>query len=269
MYVERTSVCYNAVVIDVPSQFRDDANGHVATRICELSAHIHAATAELARLVADYDDTKEWCGVGLRTMRHWLTVNTGLGERSADELLRVGVALRELPTLAAAFAAGRLSLDKLRDVTRVARPCDEDLWLEIALAASGAQLQRICRAHLRTGDDGTVEQEKRMERRGLWTYWREDGMLDLHAILPGEDAAVVLRALDLVADRSGLSEDRLENRAMEPSYDERSGRRVMALAAVCGDVLTNGEKHSGTAEAHPARPHRVVVHVALDVLTGA
>src|SRR4029077_1381635 len=87
-----------------------------AERICELAAHIHAANAELARLAAEYDTSGAWCGVGIRTCRHWLTINTGLSEHAADELLRVGHALTDLPKLQEAFSDGRLSLDKMRAV---------------------------------------------------------------------------------------------------------------------------------------------------------
>ena len=37
------------------------------------------------------------------------------------------------------------SFDKIRAVTRVATPEEEEVWLMVALHASGGQLARICR----------------------------------------------------------------------------------------------------------------------------
>src|ERR1700730_4072084 len=116
-----------------------------AARIRALAAHINAAHAELARLAADFDDRGLWFGYGIRTCQHWLTINTGVGEHAAVELLRVGHSLDNLPRLREACESGQLSLDKLRLVSRVASAEDEDLWLDMASYASGAQLARIVR----------------------------------------------------------------------------------------------------------------------------
>ena len=41
-------------------------------QITELAAHIHAATFRLLELIREYDESKGWCGMGLRTCAHWL-----------------------------------------------------------------------------------------------------------------------------------------------------------------------------------------------------
>ncbi len=115
----------------------------VGRRIEELAAQINAATAELVQLSAEYDDVGGWFGVGLRSCAHWLSIHTGVDAWTGAEMVRTGHALRELPRIAEAFAEGRLSLDKVRKVTRVAVPDDEEVWLEVALNASGGQLSRI------------------------------------------------------------------------------------------------------------------------------
>src|SRR5438132_13602898 len=98
---------------------------HLEVRIGRLAAQIHAATAELVQLAADLDAEGSWADIGVRSCAHWLSINIGVDVRTGGEMLRAGHALAELPRIAAAFAEGRLSFDKIRAVTRVATPDDE------------------------------------------------------------------------------------------------------------------------------------------------
>ena len=79
----------------------------------ELAAHIYSAQAELALKLARLDEDGGWACDGYRSIVHWLSLNVGMGRISAQELVRVGHALLELPLLAEAFAAGSLSYDKV------------------------------------------------------------------------------------------------------------------------------------------------------------
>src|SRR4030088_104486 len=126
------------------------SSGARADGVCELSAHIQAATAQLAQMVAELDDIGDWSREGMRSCAHWLSVNTGCDVWTGAELVRVGHALVELPAIREAFATGRISFDKARAVTKIAPPADEDVWLDVSLAASGAQLTRICNAFRRS-----------------------------------------------------------------------------------------------------------------------
>ena len=97
--------------------------------ITELAARVHAATAELARRLAAFDAARAWAGDGIRSCAHWLSINAGLDHHTASDLLRVGHALESLPLVAQAFAAGCLSLDKVRALSLVAPPADQELWV--------------------------------------------------------------------------------------------------------------------------------------------
>jgi hypothetical protein len=175
------------------------AAADVERRLCELAAHVHAATAELSRLAAEFHELEGWCGEGVRSFSHWLTINAGFSPHSGDELLRVGQALQTLPRIRAAFAAGQLSFDSVRELSRVASADDEHLWLDIAAAASGAQLARICRACRRVLDLDTPQHaDEQMRRRGVWTCFEDDGMLQLRALLLPEEGALVKAAIEAV-----------------------------------------------------------------------
>jgi hypothetical protein len=104
----------------------------VGDRICELSARVHATLSELVALVADFDN-HGWDGYGIRSCAHWLAINAGVDVWTGMEMVRVGHALSELPLLADVFASGELSFDKLRHITRVVQPADQELWPEVAL----------------------------------------------------------------------------------------------------------------------------------------
>ncbi|TMC94884.1 MAG: DUF222 domain-containing protein, partial [Chloroflexi bacterium] len=175
--------------------------------ICEGAAHVHATMAKVAKACAKFDEIGGWCDAGIRSLPHWLTINSGFNEHTSGELLRVGQAMNSLPRIAEAFAAGQLSVDKVRQVTTVATPATEHIMLEIAQGASGAQLARICRSMRRIAEANEPKQaNERLRLRGLWTRWDDDGMLELKAKLTPEDAAVVQAALESITGSKPVPE---------------------------------------------------------------
>jgi hypothetical protein len=240
--------------------------------LCELAAHVHAAMAQLTQMAAAFDDTEAWGGYGIRSCAHWLAVNAGFDVFTAEELLRVGHALTGLPQIAAAFGGGELSFDKVRAVTRVATSADEELWVELAGQASGSQLARICRGYRRATEANDADRaERHLARRGLWAHWEDDGMLRLQAVLPPEDGAVVLAALQAAvaqaaqrgeSEATPLAEVSNGTALRDPALDSHAARRSDALVALC---QSNGTARGKTGAA--ALP-QLVVHVDLGVLTG-
>ena len=143
----------------------------------------------------------------MRSCAHWLSINIGVDVWTGGEMVRAGHALEVLPALRAAFADGRLSFDKIRAVTRVATPEEEEVWLMVALHASGGQLARICRGVRRAlAADDPRRQDDPLLNRGVRVWWRDDGMLELMAVLPEEDGAVVMAALEAAAHRVDTEE---------------------------------------------------------------
>jgi hypothetical protein len=65
--------------------------------------------------------------------------------------------LRELPDIAEAFGAGRMTWCRVRAVTRVAAPEDGIDWAGLARIASGAQLERIVRGMRRVERNAEAE----------------------------------------------------------------------------------------------------------------
>lgn len=230
----------------------------------ELAAHVFSGTCELALEVARLDASGAWAGDGYRSVSHWLSINLGLGRVSAQELVRVGHALEELPAVGEAFAHGSLSYDKVRFLTQVATPADEDVWVELALTLSGSQLIKLCKSYQQAqAASSTGEREAQLARRGLWSFKEDGGMVKLIALLPPEDAAVVMSAIEAVSAEPPVRvED--DSPVPDPAEDRWAARRGDSLVAICKQAMADG---SGRLIGDP-EACQLVVHVDLGVLTG-
>ncbi len=170
-------------------------------RIAALSARIQAATHELLVLIREFDEREGWDGC--LTCAHWLSWRAGLSPGAAREHVRVARALGELPKLSDAMRRGKVSYSKVRAVTRVATPKNEQTLLGVALAGTAAHVERIARAWRRI--DRNVEQaedRRRAASRGLRTWVDEDGMVVVRGRLTPELGAVLRRALEAACDQA-------------------------------------------------------------------
>jgi hypothetical protein len=231
-------------------------------RIGASSALAHSALADACQAVAEFDEIGGWCAPGIRSSAHWLAINAGFDIHNGSELLRVGLALRVLPQIAEAFSAGRLSFDKVRQVTTVAAPGTEDVFLEIALGASGSQLARICSSLRRIATaDAPDHDQRQLAERGLWTHIDEDGMMRLVAKLLPEDAAVVMAAIESIAGSRPVQSD---SDVPDPAEEPWAARRADALVSMAQHVLAGGA--SALIGENVIR--QVVVHADINLLTG-
>jgi Domain of unknown function (DUF222) len=236
-------------------------------RIGVLAARINAATAELVQLSADLDIDGSWAEIGVRSCAHWLSINIGCDVWNGGEMVRAGHALEELPVLRAAFADGRLSFDKVRAVTKVATQDDEEMWCLVALHASGAQLARICRSVKQALDaDDPRRAGDALLSRGVRTWWRDDGMLQLMAVLPREDGAVVVAALEAAAHMVAAEQRHVpspDQPELAAEHRTHPMLRADALVRIC-------ERWVAADATVPvvAPTTQVVVHVDADALSG-
>jgi hypothetical protein len=229
--------------------------------ICLLASHLNAAMADLCRLAASLEEQAAWAQDGIRSPSHWLSINAGLDLHSGSELLRVGRALRDLPYISQAFSSGQLSFDKVRLLTRVATSADDALWAELAGQVSASQLARICREVRRAIEaNGSNQADAQLARRGLWAHFEEDGMLRLAALLPPEDGAAVLAALESLSNTHKPSDQDVS----DPAQDSWAARRADALVTVFEHALTTP---LGELTTTPSAS-QVVVHVDVGVLSG-
>jgi hypothetical protein len=100
--------------------------------ITKLAGHLSAAECRWLLLIAEYDRRGGYEGWGCRSCSHWLSWQCGLDLRAAQERVRVARALEELPIVTSEFGLGKLSYSKVRAITRVATPMNEDQLVALA-----------------------------------------------------------------------------------------------------------------------------------------
>lgn len=178
--------------------------------ITTLAGHLNAANHRLIKLLDEFDRHKGWCGVGIRSLAHWLSFKCGIGRLAAREKVRVALALRNLPKIDAAFERGEISYSKVRAMTRAATPENEAFLLQIARHGTADHMERLVRAYRRHGPAAEVlEEETRRPRAArFWCYAEDDETMVFGGRLPVEQGRLLEKALDaLVAEyeRDGRS----------------------------------------------------------------
>jgi hypothetical protein len=170
--------------------------------IAALAAQVNVATHGLLTRIRRFDETEAWGKQGAKSCAHWLTWRIGLDAGTAREKVRVARALGTLSKVDAAFAAGQLSYAKVRALTRVTTPATEENALALALAATGAQLERICR-RLRHATE--MEQEMARERR-FYGRVLGDGLTKLEIVVTSDEADLIIQAVERVRNQMGGGE---------------------------------------------------------------
>jgi 5-methylcytosine-specific restriction endonuclease McrA len=247
-------------------------------RICAAAAQTAQAECQLLELIGEFDAgnaVRWWDGVS--SLAHWLSWACSMAPGTAREHVRVARALRRMPTTRAAFAEGRLSYSKVREMTRVADTVAESELCELAQRATAAQLAKTV-AGYRTAAGARIRQER--ERTLTWTV-RESGVVDLRVRLPKDQAAVLLAAIAAAQDQfgpqrdpgtaGGTASDGPDRATAEvDEVDEVADRSTPAYTRV--DALLDVARTfvSRTPEDRSGEDRSlVVVHVGLDQLSSA
>ena len=205
------------------------------------AARIAAEMCHWLDLVAELVVRRIWVDQGARTPAVWLSWAVGLSPSAARDQVRVALRLRELERVREEFAAGRLSYSKVRAITRVAVPEVEELLLDWASWATGADLERIVagfRAAQRGGRrmPGAAEllRDVRLRDRG-------DGTSEVVVRLPTEEAHELSACVDRLVD---LDEADVEDDVVADG--ETDGEAVLA-AASADSVESVGPRPRGGA----------------------
>ena len=171
------------------------SNEELAGEITLLAAHIQAATCRLLMLVAEMDRREAFGDLHFKSCAHWLSFCTGDSLPTAREKVRVARKLEECPVVQQAFSEGRVSYSKVRAITRIISPENEETLLEFALGGSTSQLERIVRTYRRLAPAEQELTTRQHERRYLSYHYDDDNMLVLRGRLPPEVGALVVKAL--------------------------------------------------------------------------
>ena len=224
--------------------------------IAALTMRIHAATYELLVMLRQFDGQKGW-GNGFLSCAHWLSWRTGIDMGAAREKVRVANALVALPLLSGALERGEVSYAKVRALTRVATPQNEERLLNLAYVATASQVERVARAWRRCDRlEEAREDRYRHLARSVTTYVDDDGLVVLRARLTPEQGAVVQRALEAAAER--LYQESRSAAAPDSMPEEVSfaQRRADALSLMAECALQSDLDRDSAADRY-----QVVVHV--------
>jgi hypothetical protein len=192
--------------------------------IAELAARMDAATHRLLECIRQFDESNAWYAQGAVSCAHWLSWRIGLDPATARE--------------------------KVRALTRVATPGNEAQLLDLAMAATGAQLERMCRDYRRalTATQPPGSDERCVRRRVL-----PGGRVKLEMVLDPDEADLVMRAIDCArevghAQRDMASADKADARACGRGDGRGDGNEEERVSA----------EDSQESAAWPSRPDGVV-----------
>jgi hypothetical protein len=199
---------------------------------------------------------------------------------AAREKVRVANALGDLPKISASFEKGELSYSKVRAMTRVAMPDNEDFLLNIAHHGTAHHMEslvskysRVKRLHENKAAD------EQYQDRSLKYYYDDDGSFVIKGRFPAEQGALILKALQLAVEQRNapVARDNADVTAETPDIDvtaetpgldvtaERrepvSARRADALAEMAESYLASGLSSSSSADRY-----QVMLHVSAATL---
>jgi hypothetical protein len=217
--------------------------------MAQLAGGISAMQCELLAIAAEFDRRQAWRDDGACDLASWLRMRLGLSHRTAKDWARVTDALGELPACRQAFAEGRLSWDQVRPLTQFAAPQTDTRHAAEAPGASAAALEAEARRARQVERSEAEEQEERRHLR--WWFQGRDGFR-LSGQLPAADGAVVVAALERVAEK-------LPEQEVDGQRQSHDGRMADSLLAMSSTQL---------AADRDADRACVVVHVDAEALSG-
>ncbi len=243
--------------------------------ITELCAYRFALEARFLDRLREFDTERYWETAGFHSCAHWLNLKCSIGLNAAREKLRVAHALADLPKIAAAFAAGRLSYSKVRAMTRIADSSNEDYLMMIATHGTAYHVETLVRKYRRVlrVQDAQRDQSPHALRSLNW-YYDGDDCLVIKARLPADRGAVFIRALEqamAAAEAEGLpTEAPVDTGFSEPvakatadvtaeTRVPKHAQRADALVRLAETSLADSDGGSSSADRY-----RVVLHVTAE-----
>jgi hypothetical protein len=179
---------------------RNDFNSdeHLVAAVDAVYATSCRVQRELLSLIVEVDRRESWRNSGARDTAHWLSMRYGISCWKAHRWIAAAHALEGLPRLSDALARGELGLDKVIELTRFALPGTEADLVSWARRVSCATVRR--RADLKRR--ASIEEDLDAERSRFvsWWYFDEGRRLGLEAELPAAQGAIVVRAIERVAE---------------------------------------------------------------------
>ncbi len=208
-----------------------------------LAYRLSVGTYELLVLVGELDVRGAWATSGALSCEAWLAAACDIERATAHRQVRVARAMREHAVLDEAMADGDVSYTKARILVGQLNEANVDELVEIARVTPSGRLGKAIAAWCQRNEDPEEIARRQQNSRSMSWGTAADGMVDFHARLTPEDAAIVCGVVDtMVARRTGV-----------PAGTSLSQQRADALVTICA-----GEGDSGGTDTE------IVVHVRED-----
>jgi hypothetical protein len=180
----------------------DERARSLRAAVVEAGERWSAGLRQLIGLVAQLDGSNEWAIDDLPTCAHWIASALDVELCTAREWIRIGRCLTRLPLTAAAFADGTLSYSKVRTLTRVATPSNEEELCRLAQQVPAGRLGHAMAAWL--ADHETPHETEKRHRKATHFSWRldVDGMTVGVFRLPPAQAALITAPVDAQLSQS-------------------------------------------------------------------
>jgi hypothetical protein len=227
---------------------RDEAQvAALDERVGVVAAQLHALSAQLVDLVAEFDQLDG--AQGFSSTAQWLSVRAGFTPAEARRLAGLARRRDELPTLMDHARAGRRSVGVVAAAARVVTADNEARIAEIAVACTPAQAARVLSTYrdvaaANAGASATEDdQAPAPEPETWWRSWFDDaGRGRIDAALSADVAAVVQQAWD--AARAAGEAELPRTAAADPAPAEADQHRRLGADEIASRWATTMLEHA-------------------------
>ena len=136
-------------------------------RLRSLAQQRVALEAQEASLLLEAEESLLHKRLGYASLLEYMEHELHYGPHTANERLRVARELLSLPLIADQFRAGELSFSAVRELTRVATPDNEHLFLSKAQGRTARDVERMV-SGLKRGDDPEAEPDPRLIKKRIF-----------------------------------------------------------------------------------------------------
>jgi hypothetical protein len=247
------------------SQQTNQHDENVANQLIALAKALDRGTYCLVKLLPTFDRQQGWRNAGYKSCIAWLNSECGISYSAASDRKRVAYALETLPLISQLFQLGELSWSKVRAITRIAAPDNEQELVEKALTLSANELEQFTREYrnVTTSAGLELENQKAIEQdqaRSVSYQFDYRGMVQIRASLPPAEGAAVLQSLARAEDE--LFDD-CDGHCVEPDYSIESVayRTAKQLRADALCLMASGFMASKSHSIKTADRYQLLIHL--------
>lgn len=173
----------------------------VSRELTLLAAQINCANYRFIKLLGYFDAEKLWSDAGIKSCAHWLNWKCGIGHCAAREKVRVARCLHnQLPIINEYFSEGKISFSKVRAMTRVATPENEDFLIRIAEHGTASHIEKLVQKYEKVkpkDEDSQFYYQPEHENSISWHSF--DDSMQIKVTLPIEEGKIIVNAVKHLA----------------------------------------------------------------------